>query len=196
MSASATLTSSCTATMPEAWCTTYWKSALGHQRGGQLSGRGVRLQHEDCLGGDVGHDQRVRVLFIGERPWSVAVQMECPEAHRSHMERKAEHRPHARVEDRPGKRGPPQVDGFGQIGFQDRAVLVVGVHAGTFPEVVLQLLDERAHRIGGAHRASRHVAGHQHDSGAIHRGDVGAHLAQPLRLQLRSGAAAEPGEYP
>ena len=88
------------------------------------------------------------------------------------------------------------VDGFRQIGFEHGAVLVVGVHAGPLPEVVLQLLDEGAHRVGGAHRASRHVAGHQHDSGAIHAGDVGAHLAQPLRLQLGSGAAGEPGEYP
>ena len=31
---------------------------------------------------------------------------------------------------------------------------------------------------------SRHVTGHQHDPGAGHAGDLGAHLAQPLRLQI------------
>ena len=120
--------------MPEAWCTTYWKSALGLQRGGQLPGRRVRLQYEDCLGGDVGHDQRVRVLFVGERPWSVAVQIERPEAHRSHVKREAEHGPHARLDGRPGEREPPGLDGFSQIGFEHGPVLVVGVHAGPLPE--------------------------------------------------------------
>ena len=68
------------------------------QLGGQLPGRRVGLQHEDRLGGDVGHDQRVGVLLVGERPRSVAVQVERPEADRSHLEREAEDGPHARLD--------------------------------------------------------------------------------------------------
>ena len=90
-------------------------------------------------------------------------------------------------------RGVPVI---GQIGFEHGPVLVVGVHAGPLAERVLQLLDEVAHLVGGAHRTSGHVAGHQHDPRAAHAGDLGAHLAQPLRLQLGSPAADEPGEDP
>ena len=48
------------------------------QLGGQLPGGGVRLQHEDGLGGDVGHDQGVGVLVVGERPRSVAYRLSAP----------------------------------------------------------------------------------------------------------------------
>ena len=182
--------------MPEAWCTTYWKSAPASSSAASCPGGAFGLQHEDRLGGDVGHDQGVGVLVVGERPRSVAVQVERTEAHRSHLEREAEDGPHARLDGRAGEGQPPGPDGLSQIGFEHRPVLVVGVHAGPLPELVLQLLDEGAHLVGGAHRTSGHVTGHQHDPGAAHAGDLGAHLAQPLRLQLGSAAADEPGEYP
>ena len=86
----------------------------------------------------------------------------------------------------PAKAEPSGRDGFARSGSSTGPVLVVGVHAGPLAEVVLQLLDERAHLVGGAHRAPGHVAGHQHDPRAAHAGDLGAHLAQPLRLQLGS----------
>ena len=44
--------------------------------GGQLAGRRVGLQDEDGLGGDVGHDQGVGVLVVGERARPVAVEVE------------------------------------------------------------------------------------------------------------------------
>ena len=113
----------------------------GLQRGGQLPGRRVRLQHEDCLGGHVGHHQHVGVLVVGERPRSVAVQIERPETHRSHLKREAEDGPHARLDGRPGEGEPPGPDGFSQIRFEDGPVLVVGVDARPLPELVLQLLD-------------------------------------------------------
>jgi hypothetical protein len=84
----------------------------------------------------------------------------------------------------------------GQIRFEHRPVLVVGVHAGPFPEHVLQFLDEGAHIVGGADRTSGHVAGHQHDPRAARAGDLGTYLAQPLRLQLESPTGDEPGEDP
>ena len=92
--------------MPEAWCTTYWKSAPASSSAASCPGGAFGLQHEDRLGGDVGHDQRVGVLVVGERPRSVAVQVERAEADRSHLEREAEHGPHARLERRPGEREP------------------------------------------------------------------------------------------
>ena len=88
--------------MPDAWCTTYWKSAPASSSAASCPGRRVGLHHEDGLGGDVGHHQRVGVLIIGERTRSVAVQVERPEADRPHLEREAEHGPHARVDGRPG----------------------------------------------------------------------------------------------
>ena len=166
----------------------------GLQLGGELAGRRVGLQHEERLGGDVGHDQRVGVLFVGERPRPVAVQVERPEADRSDLQREAEDGPHARVDGRPGEGEPPGCGRFSQIGFEHGPVLVVGVDAGPLAEVVLQLLDEGAHLVGGAHRAPGHVTGHQHDPRAAHPGDLGAHLAQPFRLQSGSSGADEPVE--
>ena len=46
-----------------------------------------------------------------------------------------------------------------------------------------ELLDERAHGVGRAHRAARDVARHQHDPRARHARDLGTHVAQPLRLE-------------
>ena len=44
----------------------------GLELGGQRPRRRVGLQHEDGLGGDVGHHERVGVLVVGERPRAVA----------------------------------------------------------------------------------------------------------------------------
>ena len=60
------LTSSCAATIPAAWCTTYWKSAPDSSAAAERARRRVRLQHEDRLRGDVGGDQGVGVLVDGE----------------------------------------------------------------------------------------------------------------------------------
>ena len=136
------------------------------------------------------------MLVVGERARSVAVQVEGAEADRSHLEREAEDGPHAGVDGRAGEGEPAGRAGLGQIGFEHGPVLVVGVHARALAERVLQLLDEGAHLVGGAHRAPGHVAGHQHDPRAGHAGDLGAHLAQPPRLQLGGAVADEPGEDP
>src|SRR5260370_10405188 len=58
-------------------------------------------------------------------------------------------------------------------------VLPIGIHARTFAECVLQLLDQVADLIGGAQGPARYVTGHEHDSGTAHPGEPWAHLAQP-----------------
>ena len=45
-----------------------------------------------------------------------------------------------------------------QIGFEYGPILLEGVHAGALAKHVLQLLDERAHAVRGADRASGYVA--------------------------------------
>jgi hypothetical protein len=45
----------------------------------------VGLQQNDGLGSDVGHNERVGVLFIGEWPGAVTVQGERPQADLSHF---------------------------------------------------------------------------------------------------------------
>ena len=55
-----------------------------------MPGRRVGLQHEDSLRGDVGHDQRVGVLLIGERTGLVAVQVERTQPNGADLKGKAE----------------------------------------------------------------------------------------------------------
>ncbi len=45
----------------------------GLDLGGELAGRCVRLQGEQCPGGDIGHNQCVRVLVVSERARRVTV---------------------------------------------------------------------------------------------------------------------------
>jgi hypothetical protein len=112
------------------------------------------------------------------------------------LEGEAKDGPHARIDSRGTEGQPPGRAGMGQIRFEHGPVLAVSVNAGPLAERVLQSLDEAAHLVGGAHRASGHVAGHQHDPRVARVGDLGAYPAQPLRLQLGSPAADEPGENP
>ena len=42
------------------------------QLGGKLAGRRVRLQEDDRMRGDVGHDERVGMLLVGQRRRSLA----------------------------------------------------------------------------------------------------------------------------
>ena len=181
--------------MPDAWCTTYRKSDPVSSSTASWPGRRVRLQGEDRVGGDVGRDERVGVLFGRQRTRSVAVQIERSEADRSHAEREAEDRPHTRVERRPGERGPAGRAGLGQIRFEHGSTEVVGVDAGTLTELVLELLDELAHLVGGAHRSAGQVTCHQHDPRPVHAGELDAHRTQVLRRQLGS-IAQELGDDP
>ncbi len=135
------------------------------------------------------------MLFVGERPRPVAVQVERAEPRRPDVQREAEHRPYAGVDGRLREREPPWPHRLREIGFEHGPVLAVGVHARPLAERVLQLLDERTHPVGGAHRAALHVIRHQHDPRAAHAGDLGGHLAQSHRLLLGSVVAGEPGEY-
>ena len=161
----------------------------------ELAGRGVRLQRENSVGGDVGRDERVGVLFGRERTRPVAVQIERSEPHGSHAEREAEDRPHTRVDRWSGERGPAGRAGISQIRFEHGSTEVVGVDAGTLPELVLELLDELAHLVGGAHRPAGQVTCHQHDPRPVHAREFDAHGAQVLRRQLGS-IAQELGDDP
>ena len=70
------LTLSWTATIPHAWWTDEPQVGTGLDFGGELAGRCVRLQGKHCPGGDIGHNQRVRVLVVGERARRVTVKPE------------------------------------------------------------------------------------------------------------------------
>ncbi len=83
-----------------------------------------------------------------------------------------------------------------KVGLEHRPVLVVGVHAWPFPQGVLELLDQVAHGVAGAERTLSYVGRHQHDAGAAHGGDLGAHLAQPLGAEGAVGAANKKAEDP
>ena len=78
--------------------------------------------------------------------------------------------PHAGSErDRPiidGTLELPQRRRIGEVGFEYRLIVVIGVHAGSFAEAELQLLDGRAHLVGAAGGSAGRVARHQHDPGA------------------------------
>ena len=80
-----------------------------------------------------------------------------------------------------------------QVGLEHRPVLVIGVHARPLLQGVLQLLDQRAHLIGGAQR-TLHIPGHEHDASAAHERDVGADLAQSGRLRFGRTARGQLGQ--
>ena len=162
----------------------------------QLAGGRVRLQDQHCLGGDVGHDQGIGVLVVGQWPRPVAVQVERPETYGPYLEREPEDRPHPRLDGRRAERQPPGRARERQVGFEHGPVLAVGVHARPLAQGVLQLLDDIAHLVGGAQRAVGGVRPHQHDPGAAHGGDIGAHLAQPLGPERAVPLADEQAEDP
>ena len=60
--------------------------------GGKAVGRRVGLQHENRLRGDVGHDQRVSVLVVGQRTGRRSIEIERTEPNRPNLHRKAKHR--------------------------------------------------------------------------------------------------------
>jgi hypothetical protein len=107
----------------------------------------------------------------------VPAKVEHPQADRSHPEGKAEHGSRTGLDGRRGKGGPSGRAGPDKIGFNYGPVLAVGVDARSLAEGVLQLLDELAHLVGGAQRASERVVAYQHYAGAAHGGDLGADLA-------------------
>ena len=73
------------------------------------------------------------MLFVAERARPVAVQVEGAEADRPHLQRKAEDGPYARVDGGGGEAEPAGRGGVGQVGFEHRPVLVVGVDARPSP---------------------------------------------------------------
>ena len=177
--ASSTGTPSCTETMPAAWWTTKRKLPPDSSSGPSAPGAAAACMVDDRPRRDVGDDQGVGVLIVGERAGTVAVQVERTEVDVADRHREPEHRPGAGVDGGHGELRPPDRRRVRQIGFDDRGVLAVGVDARTFAQRVLQLLDQRADGVGRAHRPLRLVAGQQHDPGARHHRDLGAHRTQP-----------------
>ncbi len=165
------------------------------QLGGELFWGRLGLQEKNCLGGDVGHHQGVGVLLAVEGSRSVSIQVEGAQPYGADPERKSEHGPHSRFEGRSGEGEPAGVSRVGEVGFEHGSLELMRVHTRTFAQVVLQLLDERAHLISRAHRAPRNVPRHQHDPGARHPGDLRAHSTEPGGL--RAGHVAnEPTDDP
>jgi hypothetical protein len=117
------------------------------------------------------------VLVVGERPRSVAIEIESSEADSSDSDWKAEDGSDARVDGGAGEGEPSRCRGQSEIRFQHRKLVVMGVHARPFPECELEVLDEIAHSVGRAHRAAGRIVRHEHDPGATHATDLGAHLA-------------------
>ena len=70
---------------------------------GERPGRRVGLEEEDCAGGDVGHDESVGMLIIGQRSRPVAVQAERTEPDSADPQRKGEDR-HGRLPRRRARR--------------------------------------------------------------------------------------------
>ncbi len=150
--------------------------------GGDLPDGRLGLQEKDCLRGDVGHHEGVGVLLAVEGSRSVSIEVEGAEPYGADTEGKSEHGPHSRVEGGSGEREPAGVSRVGEVGFEHGSLELMRVHTRSFAQVVLQLFDERAHLISGAHRAPRNVPPHQHDACARHTGDLRAHAAEPGSL--------------
>ena len=131
------------------------------------------------------------MLVVGERPGSVAVEVERAEADGADLEREAEDGPRAGLDGRAGEGQPAGRAGVGQIGLEHRPVLVVGVDA--------RPLAERRTAAPRSARSPRRwctpsPAGTSPDMSMIPApliaGDLGAHLAQPLGLRCREGRGA------
>ena len=124
--------------MPDAWCTTYWKSAPASSSAANIPGRRAGLEQQHRFGGDVGHHQRVGVLLVGQGSDPVAVEVEGAEPDGTHPQREPEDGASAGLDRRAAERQPPRCARVGEVGLEHRSVLVVGVDARTLAEVVLQ----------------------------------------------------------
>ena len=183
-----TLTSSCAATMPAAWCTTYWKSAPSSSSAASCPGGAWACSTRTAWAATSAMTSASACWSSVDRTGAVAIEVERAEPHRptwSGNPKTARTPASTAGPLKPSHRG---VLGSSQIGLEHGPVVLVRVHAGTLAEVVLQLLDDRAHVVGRADRATWHVTGHEHDPGSGHPCDVGAHIAESLRAQL-SGIA-------
>ena len=176
-SASSTGTRNCTATIPEAWCTTKRKLPRVELDGDRPRCR-RRLHRQDRPSRDGRHHEGVGVLLLRQRPGTVAVQVHRPDCGVTDREWEPEHRPRPGGHGGRAERGPPDGCRVGEIRFGDCDVLAVGVDARPLAERVLQLLDAGADVVGRADRALRLIIGEQHDPGAVDIGDLGADRAQ------------------
>ena len=124
---------------------------------GERAGRGVRLHRGHGCGDHVGDHQRVVVLLVAQGPGVVAVQVERTEPHGSDVEGEAEDAADPRLDRWWGEGGPAHGGGVGEVRLDHRPVLTEGVEARSFTQRELQLLHERADRVGRAHGARRRV---------------------------------------
>src|SRR3954451_1467682 len=124
------------------------------------------------------------MLLVGEFARRVSIEVERTEASRADLHREPEHCPNSCRERGFRECRPSNATWIGKVCFQHRAVVAVGIDTGTFPEVELELLDERAHLVARADRTARDVARHQHDSRARQLRDVRAYDAQALRFEV------------
>ncbi len=151
--------------------------------GGHLAGRSRRPAGEGLTSAATSAITRASACCSTSRgPGSVAIQVERAEPDGADAEGKPEDGPHSRFEGRSGEREPAGVTRVREVWFEYGSLELVRVHARSFAQVVLQLFDQRAHLISGAHRAPRNVPPHQHDSCARHTGDLRGHAAEPGSL--------------
>jgi hypothetical protein len=86
-------------------------------------------EEEDELGGDIGENERVRVLLAGEWSRSIAIQVECTEAHRTPADWEAEDGLRASPDGRWREREPMVVGRGDEVRFEDGLAVAAGVNA-------------------------------------------------------------------
>jgi hypothetical protein len=159
------------------------------------SRRGAGLEQEHGATRELGEKERVGVPVAGERTGHVGVEVEGAQSHGTDLEGEGEHGSNAGTEGRSGERRPAGGRRIGEVGLEDRPVVVVGVEARPLAEVVLELLDQRAHRVARAHGAPLDVAGHQHHAGARRsRGTSPEPRAAASRLRAGAGRVGGVGQ--
>jgi len=111
------------------------------------------LGGQNDLGGHVGQDQRIGVLIVAQRTGLVSVEVQGTEPDRSHLKGKSEDSPDTGGQGRGRKGQPAGLRRVSEVGLEDGSPERVGVDTRPLAQRELQLLDLRAHLVGGAHRA-------------------------------------------
>ncbi len=166
----------------------------GLDLGGELAGRCVRLQGEQCPGGDIGHNQCVRVLVVSERARRVTVKPQRAQADCTYPKREAEHGSSPGPEQNGRERRPAYGSRVGQVGFDDGVLQVVGIDARSFAERVLRLLHQDRYLAGGAPRPQPGVVGHEHDHCSTRNRDRRAHPAELRDSRISVTADQQQGQ--
>ena len=176
--ASRMCTSSWAARMPLAW----WTTDRTSKPAASSSGAALGLHPEHPAAGEVGEDERVGVLVVGEAAGGIPVEVEGAEAGAFDGHREPEHGSCPGVHGRPGEGRPPGSGAAGEkVGLDGGLLITERVDARSLTVRQLQLLEPGAHSVGGAHGRPQHVVDEEHDPRAGRLADLGADAAQIAR---------------